>query len=148
MEFPNFLYSNDIFRIITKLGRESQFSQLSFRSFLFPLRVPSETLQLRMDFQDDRICEVAPKSEKILVGVRDCNNIPTLVTKSPYRKIPPGGCILRRFRTRQEKAESTRRVWPPHRIWPIIAEHAEPGDILFPKYTRGDFNRCLKFSPT
>ena len=37
---------------------------------------------------------------------------------------------------------------PPHRIWPIIAEHAEPGDLLPPRYTHGDFNRSLKFIQT
>ena len=146
MEFPNFLYRMAIFRIIAKLGWGSQISQLSFTSSLLSLRLPSETLHLSRAPKDGRICDSPPPSVgKIVVGVRNCNDAPTLVMKFSFRKYLPGGCILRGFCTCDEKAASTKSVWPPRRIWPIIAEHAEPGDLLFPKYARGDFNRCLKF---
>ena len=145
MKFPNFLFSKDISRVISKLGRMAHFALLSVMSFLFSLRIPSGTIQLMRESQDDRICDFAHQSEKILVGVRTCNNIPTLVVKFPFRKNLPGGCILRRFCTCEDKSESTRRVCHPRLIWPIIAARTEPGELRFPKYTQNNFNRRLKF---
>ena len=130
MELANFLFSNDIFRIITKLGRKAQFAQISFASFLFPLRVTSETIQLRRDFRDDRICDFIPQSGKILVGVRGCNNIPSLVMKFSYMENLPGGCILRRFCTCGESLSRPRGFAPPSYLAYHRRTHGSGGPTL------------------
>ena len=67
-KFPNFLYSKDIFAIISALGWERMFSQLIFISFLFPLRIPPDALILKRAFGGDPIIEFVPQGEKALIG--------------------------------------------------------------------------------
>ena len=70
---------------------------------------------------------------------------PCLVTQFSLRKHLPGGCILGRFCTCKEPSDATRKVCPPHKIWPLIAARTEPGEVIRPQYNRNNFNRCLKF---
>ena len=44
--FPNFVMTSDVMRIILDQGRRSTVGMIACLSYLFPLRVPSETLQL------------------------------------------------------------------------------------------------------
>ena len=142
-KFPNFLYSKEIFSIISTLGWERMFSQLIFIAFLFSLRIPSEALILKRAFRDDPISEFAPQDEKALIGVRKFKGVDTLVIKLGWRKNLAGGCILRRVCLCDESSLG-RRICPPHRVWPLIRDRTQAGETLFSQYTKNNFNRNLK----
>ena len=44
--FPNFIMTSDVMRIFLDQGRQSTVGMIAYLSYLFSLRVPSETLQL------------------------------------------------------------------------------------------------------
>ena len=44
--FPNFIMTSDVMRIILDQGSQSTVGMIAYLSYLFSLRVPSETLQL------------------------------------------------------------------------------------------------------
>ena len=113
-QFPNFLYTQDLFTIINKLGWGSRFAQLSFISFLFPLRIPSEALFLRRAFSGDRINEFSPQNDKVLVGVREFKGCGCLIIKMTWRKNLEGECLLRRPCLCEESLGGGRRLCPPH----------------------------------
>ena len=69
-ESPNVLPVKDIFTTISTLGWGGVFPHLISIEFLFPLRVPSEDLQLRRAFADDPIAEFITHHDKALIGVR------------------------------------------------------------------------------
>ena len=95
-QFPNFLYTQDLFAIINFLGWHEEFAQLAFLSFLFSLMIPSEALPMRKAHRHERIEEFIPQNDKVLIGVRPCSKIDCLIIKMSQRKNLSGGCILKR----------------------------------------------------
>ena len=144
--FPNFLYTKDIFRIISALGWEAVFSQLVFIAFLFSLRVPSEALQLRRAFADDPISEFVFQEEKALIGVRPFEGSVALIIKLSWRKNLDGGCVLRRPCLCNLRSRLGARICPPHRIWPLIKSRVDPGEPIFSQFTKNNFNTNLKLN--
>ena len=57
---PNFARIELTVKIIARESRDSDFSHLSFISFLYALRVPSETPHLRGAFRNDDITGFSP----------------------------------------------------------------------------------------
>ena len=66
---------------------ESQFAQLGILSYLYPLRVPSETLTIRRAFFDDPLTEFAPQTDKAPMGIRTHSGREVLVVKFPSGEI-------------------------------------------------------------
>ena len=93
---PNFLFMADVFDLVEFLGWGSEFALLSFSSFLCPLRVPSDALQLRSAFHDDPIADPVAQSEEALIGVRTFKGQEALVIKMAWRENLEGGRILKR----------------------------------------------------
>ena len=58
--FENFLFAGDLLRLIRATKLTSEFGCAAFFSFLFLLRVPSETLSIRKATPEDRITDLAP----------------------------------------------------------------------------------------
>ena len=58
--FPNFIRSQMISQIPQLETRDGPFAQLAFLSFIFALRVPSETLKIRRAFRDDDLTALPP----------------------------------------------------------------------------------------
>ena len=53
LQLHNFIPHKELFKIVTFARWDNTFSLLAFISYLFSLRAPSETIQLRRDFADD-----------------------------------------------------------------------------------------------
>ena len=94
--FHNFIRSSLLARVIQHESVKSEFAHAAFLSFLFALRVPSETLQLRRAFRGDQLLEFSPHPDKALIGSVSVGGEAFIVAKFSYRKNVPGGCILRR----------------------------------------------------
>ena len=92
--FPNFIFSADLLAIFKHEGPLSPFFQAASLSYLFSLRVPSETLELRRAFADDPLTEFAHQTDKALIGIRPYKGRDLLVVKFAFRKNIRGGCVL------------------------------------------------------
>ena len=145
-KFPNFIYTQDLFKIINSLGWEDEFAQLAFISFLFSLRIPSEALVMKRAHRRERLEEFSPQHEQVLIGVRSCSKIDCLIVKMNRRKNLSGGCILKRACLCSDDSSKAKKICPPHRIWPIIAQRVNVGGLIFPTHTRHNINRILKFT--
>ena len=96
-----------------------------FIAFLFPLRVPSETLRLRRAFADDPIAEFADHPANALIGVRRVGAADFLSVKLAWRKNLDGGCILKRTCLCDAGASVGARIRPPPPS-PYFAPHPLP----------------------
>ena len=67
-KFENFLFADDLLRLIRATKLTSEFGCAAFLSCLFLLRAASETLQIRKAAQHGRISDFAPQGVKILMG--------------------------------------------------------------------------------
>ena len=95
-KFPNYIRIRLLIRIIRAESTRSEFAQACLFSLLFSFRVPSETLQIRMAFRNDRLTEFPPHPEKALVGVRRVGGYDFLAAKFPYRGDLTCGVIPKR----------------------------------------------------
>ena len=94
--FPNFIRIEFIAKIVAKETRGGPFAQLSFISFLYALRVPSEALISRGAFKDDDLTGYAPMRRKAFIGPRGLMGHECLIIRFERRKNLPNGCILPR----------------------------------------------------
>ena len=143
-KFPNFIQSNDLLTLLRWVKLDSPAGQAYYLSYLFALRVPSETLRLTRAYADGRITEFIPQTDKALIGVRTYETTPVLVIKFAFRENIRNGCIL--MRPCLCKADSTlaHDICPIHKVWPYIRGRINAGDPLFPGMTANNFNRTLK----
>ena len=95
-KLPNFIYTQDLFKIANGLGWGDTFSKLAFVSYLFGLRVPSEALCLRKARDPERLADFVPQSDKVLIGARVGGGTLCLIIKMSWRENLPVGCILKR----------------------------------------------------
>ena len=146
--FPNFFFSKDLLRLLDREGVESQFFQLGFLSYLFSLRVPSETLCLKRAFFDDPLTEFVPQTDKALAGIRRHSDRDVLVLKFSFRKNIRGGCVLLRPCLCDEIHDRARTLCPVHSIWPLIRARVNAGDLLFPSFSPCNLNRTFKMVMT
>ena len=72
VRFPNFIRRPILLRTITHETAEREFTQAAFFffSFLFSIRVPSESINLRRAFPSDLLDGFPPQKEKAPIGVR------------------------------------------------------------------------------
>ena len=68
--FQNFMFSDSLLALIRHIKLDNEFGLAEFLSFLLLLRVPSETLLIRLADEDGRIAEFSPQNHKILAGIR------------------------------------------------------------------------------
>ena len=113
-------------------------------SFLFSFRFPSETLQLRRAYRNDRLTEFPPQAEKALVGIRSVNGTDYLAAKMSYRKNLTCGVILKRPFFCGLGNALARLACPVHSLWPAIKARVPPGERLFVAVNRRNFNRRPK----
>ena len=146
--FPNFFFSKGLLKLLDHEGLESQFFQLGFLSYLFSLRVPSETLTLRRAFFDGPLTEFVPQPDKALMGIRRHSGRDVLVVKFPFRENIRGGCVLLRPCLCEETNDRARTLCPVHSIWPLIRSRVNAGDLLFPAFSPCDVNRTFKLIMT
>ena len=101
---------------------------------------------MRNAHQKERLGGFAPQSDKVLIGVRPCSKIDCLIIKMTNRKNLTGGRILKRVCLCQDDSPKARRICPPRKIWPVIAQRVEVGGLIPPSFTRRNVNRVLKFT--
>ena len=63
-----------------------ELGQLAYMSYIFSLRLPSETLQLVWALSNGPITEYKKHDTNALIGVRTYNNTALLVAKFAFRK--------------------------------------------------------------
>ena len=122
--------------------------QAYYLSYLFALRVPSETLRLTRAFADDRMAEFIPQPDKAIIGTRTYKETTVLVIKFPFRKNIRNGCILMRPCLCGEDSPTANDLCPVHMVWPCIKDRVEAGAPLSPSLTANTFNRQLKETMT
>ena len=93
--FTNFAHPNDLFRIMEH-GNNSALARVAYISYLFSLRVPSETLQLIRAASTEPLLKFLHQKPKVLIGVQTFGKIQVLVIKFKYRENVRGGRILLR----------------------------------------------------
>ena len=141
---PNFIRIPLVARIIGFEGFSADFAQVAYLSFLFSLRVPSETLALRRASPKDPIVDHTPQPTKALIKLSTIDGKPFLVMKFSVRKNLVYGCILRRpcfFSFGTSRAIS---LCPVHAFWPLIRARAQSGHLLPPRSQGGTSTALLK----
>ena len=142
--FPNYIFSDDLLRILEKMKLNSELGAICYLSFLFSLRIPSETFEIRRSFLDDRISEFPPQSEKVLIGPCTYLDTDLIVLKFSTRKNIKYGCILKRPCICKADRKRGPFLCPAHVLWPVLMTFAEPAELLFPEWNAGKFARSLR----
>ena len=132
--FPNFIYPNDILNIGGQEGGNPPFSQLAFISYLFSLRLPSETLEIRRAYADGPMAEFLPQAGKALMGVVKYKGHQMIVLKFAFRGNIMGGFVLFRPCLCSEQDSRVPTLCPAHAIWPMIRGRAPVGERIFAKF--------------
>ena len=120
--FRNYMMATDLLKLIRAAKLNNEFGLSAFMSFLLVLRVPSETLMMRLAAESDCLTQSTPQEHKVLVGIRIFKGEPLLLAKFAWRKNLPRGCILRRPRLCNEKSDTTRVLCPIRMLWPRMAD--------------------------
>ena len=143
-KFQNYLMAADLLRLLQVSNLNTEFGQAAFFSFLFILRVPSETLWMRKASPSDRLTEFYPQDHKVLVGIRIIDGQEFLLAKFAWRKNMKHGCIVRRPCLCHDGLPLARAVCPVHRIWHRISSRVRSYEFLFPSFSAGKFAITLK----
>ena len=141
---PNFIRVDSIAKIIALGTRDGVFAQLSFMSFLYALRAPSEALKLRRAYEDDDLAGQAPMKDLALIGTRCETHCECLVIRFARRKNLPSGCILSRPCFCNLASTKAKKLRPVHVIWPAIAARVRPGGKLFPGFSDQNANAQIR----
>ena len=86
-EFQNYLMADDLMRLLQVSDLSTEFGQAAFYSFLFLIRVPSETLSMRKADLSDRLTEFPHQEHKVMVGMRAIGRRDFLLAKFSRRGI-------------------------------------------------------------
>ena len=143
LRFPNFLTSREV-GMILEHEQGGEFGWLAYFAYLFALRVPSEALGVRRAFSNDPLEGFLPLKNELLVGVRGPAGEEKLIFRLASRKHLPAGCILVRPCFCGLRNGAAHALCPVHVFWPAIQERVRPGQLLFPSYTRRNFNCVLR----
>ena len=141
--FPNYLMSADVLRVVWHQGT-NQTGMIAYLSYLFSLRVPSETLQLTVARHDEKLLQFKPQGPKAIIGPRTYNDTTALVIKFRFRKNIRGGCILIRPCLCAMVSQANRTFCPVHGFWASIRARLTPGELMFPTMSANMFNQRLK----
>ena len=75
-EFPNFIMTSDVMRIILDHRWQSNIGMIAYLSYLFSLRAPSETQQLTVANHNDKQLKFSPRGPKALIGLEPITTLP------------------------------------------------------------------------
>ena len=126
--FPNFLYTQDLYRIINTLCWIGEFPQIASLSLLCSLSIPSDAICIRRAHDSGRLAGFVPHHDKVLIGGRPCSGADCLILKLAWRKNLARGRILKRICLCADPSHQARKIRPPHRIWPTIQERVPQGN--------------------
>ena len=143
-KFPNFIRIRLLIRLIRSERIQSEFAHACLMSSLFIFRVPSESLQLRRSFRNDRLLEFPPHADKAMIGIRSVGDQGFLAVKMAFRKNLTGGVIVKRPCFCGLQNALALRTRPAHYLRPAIKARVPPGARLFVEVNRRNFNRRLK----
>ena len=94
-------------------------------------------------------CGIQSWGDKVLIGVGMCVVTDCLVVGISWRVNLPGRRIGKRMRPCREDSHMGRQICPPRRIFPLIGEAVQPGELAPPPPpSPHNFNRMLEFTPT
>ena len=119
-------------------------AMVAYLSYLFSLRVPSETLVLQVDGAPDILTNLTPQIPKALIGADALNQTPVPVIKVRFGKNIRGGCILIRPCLCGEARRAARDLCPVRAFWQPLRANLRPGDAIFGTLSATSVNRQLK----
>ena len=132
--FPNFIDSSLLVKILQFENNSSDFAIARYLSFLFALRVPSETLSLQRAYKGGALTEFYPQREQALIGVEGTESDLRLIVRFKTRKNLPQGCIMARPCFCPIDCEAMHKLFPIHYFWPLVRNKVRSGRKLFPSY--------------
>ena len=91
--FPNSTRHNDLFRILER-ENHSAIDRVAYISYLSPISVHSETIQLRTEAASEPLLKSIPRESKATIGAEKFEKVHFRAIKSKYRKNLRGGRIL------------------------------------------------------
>ena len=142
--FPNYIMSEWLLLIIQLEGRFAIMEMVAYLSYLFSLRVPSETLLLQKADPSDQLTTFSPQPPKAIIGVGTVNQTPVLIIKFRFRGNIRGGCILAMHCLCAEARRAARRLCPVRGFWGAISDRFNLGDLIFGTLSANSANRQLK----
>ena len=142
--FPNFLGAADVLRIIRYEGQLAPMAVVAYLSYLFSLRVPSETLRLEKASTQDQLLSFEPQGPKALIGLQWMKETPVLAIKFRFRKNIRGGCILIRPCLCRIEDGNVRALCPIHGFWNAFQAVAPAYGPILPTLSANSVNRQLK----
>ena len=142
--FHNSLEPPILDRILRHESWNSEFARLCYVTYLFMLRLPSESLPLTRALADGRLLSTDPSSTPATIGLREFQGEQRLVIKLNKRKNTKNTFIATRPCFCGENALLPRHNCPIHRFWKAVLANTEPGGKLFPTFEGGDFSRVLR----
>ena len=147
----DFTFALDVPRLMTAVSLRGEFRTGDLLSPLLLLRVPSETIQLRLPLGAGAIADYSPQKRGVVVGggwgclgvwaigfVGEIGGAPILSAKFPRRRNIRPGCINRRPLMRSEMEELARATWPVRTIWLRIIDGTPMREPLPPSVARSD----------
>ena len=93
-DFPNFIMTSDVVRIILDMGWTSNMGVIAYLPSLFSLRAPYDTLQLTIANPNEKLLKFSPQGPKAAIAPRAYRNTTALAFKFSARKNVRGGRIL------------------------------------------------------
>ena len=122
----------------------SEFAQIAYISFLFALRIPSETLQLIRAYKGGDLDRFSPQAERALTGLNGPKGHERLIIRFTRRKNLPQGCIVAMPCFCKLAERAAHQLCPVHFFWPLITCRVRPGAKLFSNYYDTKVNNTLK----
>ena len=136
---PNFTRAPDLLKILGWAKHDTPHGQAYFLSYLFALRVPSETLVLRRALPDGRITGFIPQLDKALIGARTYRGGPNLDIKFEYRQNIRNCFIRTRQRRCAETSQETNDICPAQQVWQADLRKGARRRPSVPGYERRQF---------
>ena len=143
-KFENSLDPKILDRIVRAETWASEFARICFVTFLFMLRLPSESLPLRRALPTDRLLSKEPLSSPAIIGLREFNGDQRLIIKLARRKNARHGFSATRPCFCGDNFLLPKHNCPIHRFWKAVIAHTEPGELLFPSLQGKKFSRILR----
>lgn len=121
----------------------SEFSQISYISFLFALRVPSVSLTLIRAYQGGELSQFLPPAERALIGLRGQQG-ERLIVRFARRKNLPQWRIMSRPCFCQLSNKEAHHLCPFRFFRPLIRQRVRPRANLFPRFNDTEVNNAIK----
>ena len=139
-KFPDYMSEIDLLHLLMAAKLSKDFGHVAFPPYRILLRVPSETMQMRLSAPADKITEFPPKSIKLRVGVSRVEAADMITPDFARRRDIRLGFFLRRPGLWRGESSMGRILCPAHQVWPRIVARSPTHGFLSPRLEAPMFN--------